>query len=867
MAATRTIAKAVLLLLGLIQPGIGLGAQTPRVPTPSEHLGFEVGADRQLADYEQVVSYFRKLDEASDRLDLEDLGPTTQGRPLIQAVISSEDNLKNKRKYQEIARKLADPRGLSSSEIDKLVSEGKAIVLVTCNIHASEIGATQMAMEWAHSLVTAEDEETSRLLSNVILLLAPSINPDGMTMEVQWYRKYLGTPFEGGRMPWLYHQYVGHDNNRDWFMLTQKETLAVNRMVYFEWFPQVWLDEHQMGTTGPRMFVPPYSSPVADRLHPLLWRTVDHIGTLMSWRLEEQKKAGVIYGYTFDAYWPGGTKNTAWWKNIAGLLTEVASTRMGTPVDVAAGELQGGSKGLPEYRKQTNFPNPWPGGTWRLRDIMDYERIASDALLEACSTNREAILRGRLRMAAEATAAGKPSEYYRVALDQRDPVTAARLAHLIAENGAEVLWSARDKAFFIPTAQPLGLFVTEVLSTQRYPKVRTSAGGDYMLPYDVTAWSLPLMMGVAVEKTTQPADRAGQLRPIRRESDWPEGGLDREAGFYAVAHSANNVTLLINELLKRGRPVTLARSSFTGPDGTVFPPGSVLLEASPDLGEVSKSLHLPLKGLSQRPAVPSDAMRAPRVALYKPWTASMDEGWTRWLLERYRFDPANIDNQAFKSGAFGDFDVVVLPDVHKDVIVDGRRKPEEGALKYFQELPPEYAGGIGKDGAKSLKQFVEKGGTLVALASACEFVMDEFNVPVVNALPGRRSDFSCPGSLLRIQVDPTHPVTYGMPDEAAAFVNQALALRTAPSGPELSKEVLAVYPDEAEDILLSGWIQGADKLEKRAAAVALTYGKGKVVLFAFRVQQRAQMEGTFKMLFNALHWATMSEQQSTARTD
>ena len=195
------------------------------------------------------------------------------------------------------------------------------------------------------------------------------------------------------------------------------------------------------------------------------------------------------------------------------------------------------------------------------------------------------------------------------------------------------------------------------------------------------------------------------------------------------------------------------------------------------------------------------------------------------------------------------------------MIVDGRRKPEEGAFKYFPELPPEYAGGIGKEGVKSLKEFVEKGGTLVALASACEFVIDEFNIPVANALSGRRADFSCPGSLLRIRVDATHPVTYGMPAEAAAFVNQPLALRTGPSGPELRKDVLAVYPDEAEDILMSGWIQGADKLEKRAAAVALTYGKGKIVLFAFRVQQRAQMEGTFKMLFNALHWATMTEQQ------
>jgi len=387
-------------------------AQPVSVPTPSELLGFQVGADRQLADYGQIVSYLKKLESLSGRIQLEDLGPSTQGRPIILAAISSEENLKNKQKYRAIAQKLADPRGLSQAEIDKLISEGKAILLVTCNIHASEIGATQMAMEWAHGLVTARNPETLRWLDNVILLLVPSLNPDGQVMEVEWYRKHLGTPFEGGRMPWLYHPYTGHDNNRDWFMLTQKESQAVNRAVYFEWFPQVWLDEHQMGPTGPRMFVPPYSNPVAERLHPLLWRAVDHLGTMMSWRLEQNQKSGVIYGYVFDAYWPGGTKNTAWWKNIVGLLTEVASCRLASPVEVASAELRGGGKGLAEYRRQTNFPNPWPGGTWRLRDIMDYERIASDALLEVCSTHRADLLKGKVHMALDALTLGKAGEYY-----------------------------------------------------------------------------------------------------------------------------------------------------------------------------------------------------------------------------------------------------------------------------------------------------------------------------------------------------------------------------------------------------------------------------------------------------------------------
>jgi hypothetical protein len=286
-----------LLVLGLASPA---GAND--LPSPSEFLGFTVGADRQLADYKQIVSYFRKLAAGSKRIEIESLGPTTLGNDMIMAVISSEENLGNKKRHQEIARKLADPRGLGAAEIDGLVREGRAIVLVTCNIHSTEIAASQMAMEWAHALVTAGDAETRRRLGEVILLLVPSLNPDGQIMEVEWYRKNLGTRYEGSRMPWLYHHYVGHDNNRDWFMLTQRETRAMNRAVFKVWFPQIWLDEHQMGGTGARMFVPPFTNPTASTLHPMIWRGVDHVGSLMGWRLEAAGKTGVGYGFSYDSY-------------------------------------------------------------------------------------------------------------------------------------------------------------------------------------------------------------------------------------------------------------------------------------------------------------------------------------------------------------------------------------------------------------------------------------------------------------------------------------------------------------------------------------------------------------------------------------
>lgn len=837
---------------------LALGLSAAEAPTPSQFLKLPVGADRTLADYGQITSYFRALAAASPRVQVEELGKTTNGQPLIMAIISSEANLKGKARYQEIARRLADPRGLSEAQVEALAQEGKAIVLVTCSIHASEIGATQMAMEWAHGLATAKDPETLRRLDNVILLLMPSLNPDGQVMETEYYRKQLGTRYEGGRLPWLYHPYVGHDNNRDWYMLTQKETLAVNRMAYHQWFPQVWLDEHQMGATGPRMFVPPYANPVAREIHPLVWRTVDLLGSTMSLRLEAAGKAGVAYGTMFDAYWPGGTKNTGWWKNVVGLLTEVASARLASPADIDATELSAGGKGLVEYKPQVNFPNPWKGGTWRLRDIMDYERIASDALLESCTNLKADLLRNRARMAQASIQAGDPALFYRLPLAQRDPVAAARLAHLMAENGAEVR-VAEDGSYLLPTAQPLGRFVKEMLEPQRYPETRPAAGAPPMAPYDVAAWTLPMMMGVQVEKARLSDTERGATH-LLKAGDWPRGSI---TGSGAVAVLDRRVTAaagLLNEALKAGK-AAVALEAFEA-EGKHFEAGSILLKAGSGLDSLAARHHVALRTLSGKPAVKQAALKAPRVGLLKPWSVSMDEGWTRWILEQYGFTPRSLEPKAVQAGKLNDaFDVIVLPDVAKGLLLEGRQRPEGDARRFVEEVPPEYSGGLGKEGVKALKAFVEQGGTLVALSASSEFLIDELGLPVRNALSGGRSgeDFACPGSILHMHFENAHPVAYGMAPEGFGFLDGRLAFQTSPASPQNRRAVIAAYPDDAREILASGWIKGADRLERKAAAVALELGKGKVVLFGFRVQHRAQTEETFKLLFNALYWSAMGE--------
>ncbi len=762
--------SGALRILAILLFANSLAAQ---IPSPSQFLKLDVGADRTLADYKQIRAYFAALDKASPRVEVEVLGKTTLGEEMIMAVISSEENIRNKARIQETAKRLADPRGLADAEADRLVREGKVVVLVTCNIHSSEIGSSQMAMEWAHALATVNDAETKRRLDNVVLLLVPSLNPDGQQMIVDYYRKYAGTPYEGGRLPYLYHHYVGHDNNRDWYMLTQLETRALNRAVYHEWNPQVFVDEHQMGSEGPRMFIPPFADPVDPDVHPLIWREVNMIGANMALRLEQRNKSGLIYGYSFDAYWLGGTRNTGWWKNVSGMLLEIASARIASPVFIEPNELRGGTKGLIDYKATINHPNPWKGGWWRLRDIMDYGRIASDALIELAADRREDLLRNLLVRSRAAVASAAANDAYRIPRDQRDWPTAQHLAWLMAEHNVEVRQAANGD-YWIPLAQPYSKFVLEMMEPQRYPEVRLQPGRDILRPYDVATWTLPLQLGVRVERAAMPpgTTRVTEIKPETKE------------------------------VIARGAKLA----------------------------------------------------RKPRVATYKPWQASMDEGWTRWLLETYGVEVKGVSPQEVQKGLSG-FDAVILPDISKDLLATGRRTGE-GSMRYEEEMPPEYRGALEASGAKALKTFVEQGGTLIAFGDACEYVIGELNVPVRNALAGvRAEDYVNPGSLVRLHVRQDHPVTAGMPKETVAFLDSAMAFETTAPGPNMQRWVLATYPDDDNDILLSGWIHGAERLTRKAAAVAMTYGKGKIVLFGFRPQHRGQTHATFPLVFNALWWS------------
>ena len=502
------------------------------IPSPKEHFGHVVGADRTLIPYPDVLAYLELVAAASDRVSIEEAGVSTLGNRMPVVVLTSPFNQRRLEEIRERAMHLAKPGGMSADNTRRLIETTPAVALVTCTIHSTEVGSTQMTTEFVYEFATTEDPERLAWMDEAILLLMPSINPDGQIMIADWYEEWLGTEYEGGRMPWLYHHYVGHDNNRDFYALTQTESQVVNDVLYHRWYPQVFLDEHQMGSTGPRMFVPPQTDPLDPEVHSLVFRMADGIGTNMSRRLEENDKTGVGHNMIFDSYWPGGTRNTAWWKNVTGLLTEVASARIATPIYIDPGELRGGGKGFPEYGRRSNFPSPWPGGWWRLRDIVDYEMVATWAYLEAVAEDRKHILTNVDRMAREAIEKGSTEAPFAFIIppEQHDEVAARKMVALLLRHGVEIE-QAKDAfkvgyatypagTVVVPAAQPYRPFLLTMLRAQRYPEVRPSVNGPIIEPYDVASWSLPLTMGVDVVESAEPV--IGAFEPIT-SADWPSG--------------------------------------------------------------------------------------------------------------------------------------------------------------------------------------------------------------------------------------------------------------------------------------------------------------------------------------------------------
>ena len=771
------------------------------VPSPDAFFGHQMGADRKLVQWEKVVAYYQALASNSDRIRVDVLGKTVEGRPFISAVVSAPETLRNLDRYREIQARLADPRRTSDAEAEKLIAEGKTVVMITCSIHSTEVASTMTAMEFVYKLLTVDKPKFRSILANTIFILVPSLNPDGVDIVARWYEKTLGKPYEGAGPPELYHKYVGHDNNRDWYIFSQPETRLTVSKLHNVWHPQIVYDVHQQGASSSRMFVPPWMDPIDPNVDPIIAQLANAIGAGMAADLTSAGKTSVALNAMYD-FWTPARHYQSYHGGVR-ILSESASAKIATPVTLKFEELNQTALGYSPKERSWNHLELWPGGTWRVRDIVEYQLIAMESCLYQAASEREDLLRAFYTIAKRAVARTTPHAFV-VPAQQRDPGAARMLLDTLAFGAVEIdrataPFSANGKqypagSYIIRLQQPYGSFAKTLLERQEYPDLRLYPGGPPKRPYDVTAHTLPLLMGVSVDTISEPFQTA-----TARAQTFEFAGAQ-------LASANTDAWRAVNQAWNAGKPVYR--------DGTS---GDFKLSASDR----------------------ARTLKQPRIGLYKSYSANMDEGWTRWILEQFGFKYETVFNKDIQAGNLNTrFDVIVFPEQRAESIHSGHRQGT---------MPEEFTGGVGDKGADALKAFAAKGGTLVMLNDSSEYALRYLGVGVRDALQGiANREFYAPGSLLNVRAEP-HWLTLGMPRDFSIWFESSPAFEL-PAG---SRETAVVsYPDGK--LLASGWLLGEKHLQKRAAVVDVPSGSGHIILFGMRPQYRAQSYLTMKMFFNAL---------------
>ncbi len=832
------------------------------IPSPKAEFGFEMGADRKLIDWDQIVSYFEMLNEKSDRLQLVELGKTTLDRRMIMAIITSPENMGKLQRFKEIQQQLGYPYELAETAAEALIEEGRMVCLITMNIHSNEIAASQESVELAHQLATANDPKLLNILDNTILLIVPSLNPDGQDMITKWYRGTVGSKYEGSRMPQKYHFYADHDNNRDWFFFNLQESRNLAKVLYHEWLPQVVMDQHQMGSNRARFFLPPYADPVNPNVVPSLSANVNLFGKYMIADMHDQGFRGLVTGTIFNGYFEGTMSKTPLWHNRIGILTEAASVNYATPIYFPKTSLSGMGIDLPEYKQQTNFLDPWPGGWWRLRDIVEYQKAAALSMLDLASVQRKKFLRNFYRLNREAIVgkwAGHPTAYIFPA-NQADPANCRELLRRLQQTNVAIYTADADFKignrefqkgdYVIPLAQPARAYIKDLLEVQHYPDLKEYPGGPPRQPYDVTAWTLPMQMGV--ECTAINVELPVKMTPTDVPSEAME--LSNSAGNqFALDRRNSNNYKLVNKLLEAGFDVhTLKEPTVDLAAGTflINAAGSRLKQLSEHANflETAPAALLSEQTIAKSSTAP---IKAARIGIYQPWIANAyDEGWTRLVLDNFDFEYTILHNDDFKTkGQLSKkFDVLIFGSQRADQIVNGRN--QSNATIGAPETKPEFKGGISKVGVQEVKKFMLEGGTVLFFGRACNFAIDQFKLPARNILRDlNRRDYFIPGSILRMQLKRDSPLNYGMPESAYVYMNRNVAFRLRPYHDEIRET--GVFGEN--NLLQSGWAVGEKHLYGAVGLAEIPVGKGKAILYAFRPQHRGQMYGTFKLIFNALY--------------
>lgn len=861
------LAGGLLLGIAMLIPLVGQS-----VPPPEKVLGFEVGDDYHLADYHQAMAYFRMLAESSDRMILVDAGTTSMGQTMTYAVISSPENLARLEQIKTAARRLSLGEGLQPEAARKLAGENPAVVYIDGGLHASECAPAQHNLQLAFDLASKSDPQTERILRDVVLVLVFA-NPDGMNLLAEWYHPNIGSPYEVSPMPRLYHIYAGHDNNRDSYLANLAETQIITRLVNQEWFPVILYNHHQTAPFPARIWTPPNSEPTNPNVHPLIVRWQNMVGSAMGAAFDAQGKEGAISRLTFDTWYPGYVTQVVDSHNIISILTETALYRYATPHFYTLSDFP---EQYQDLTMSAFYPNPWKGGWWRLRDAVEYCLTASMAVLDTASKYRTELTYNKYRMAQDVIGRFKrePPYAWIIPTRQHDPGAVSLLLNRMILLGIQVE-RARDPftcdgieypagTHLIPMDQAFALFIKNVFEEQVYPDLRKypqlwqgvirpkSFEGAPLEAYDQMGWTLPHQFNARVIPANMPVETASD--PVD-EVQLRAGGIQGRAGFgYMIRAAENAGHTAVNRILSKKHAVTRIKKSFQS-DGNTFQPGDFLVPAkgvpSSFMKELADDLNLSLFGISRRPQVESSNLRPARLGLYQAWVSPADEGWTRLILENHDFPYTTLHDAEIRAGGLRTkYDAILIPSMRSKSILEGHRNGT---------MPARYVGGITATGLRNLQEFARAGGTLIFLNQSCDLALENFRIPVRNALKGiARSDYVCSGSILRMEFDTDHPLAYGMTGQAPVIIGRGPAFEILPDYREGGQPVSAAkFP--GNDLLMSGWIHGEKYLRRKSSVVEVPYGEGRLVLLGFPVQYRAQPYGTFKLLFNAVEIAGLGD--------
>ncbi len=844
------------MLSGLFVPGI---MAQEKIPSPEEFFGFQMGEDRKIARWDKIVEYFQMLEQRSGAIKVTDMGPSTMGNPFLFVIITSPDNMANLERLREVNARISDPRGKTEGDIKKLVAEGKAVICQSMSLHATEIGGTQMAVELAYDLLTRTDAEAQRILDEVVFCLIPSFNPDGQIMVTDWYRKTVGTEYEGAGLPWLYHKYAGHDNNRDGDFLNLQESVYAAKIMYRDWPPQAYIDHHHMGSYGARFYVPPYCDPIRPYADPLVWREMSWYGAHIAYKLEENGKAGILNAAQYPGWGHFGWHWITPFHNIAGMLTESASAKLATPLYIHPEQLQAGARAFPRYEAQSTFPNPWPGGWWKLRDIVEQKKISAWALLDLAARNRETVLwnaylKGRRQT--DRGAQGTPKAYV-IPTEQHDPLTAVKMINTLLQSGIEIKQATEaftnggvtypQGSVVISLAQPKMGLIRNLLGRTFYADNEWTRDRDNipLRPYDLATHTMAEFMGVRVE----PVNKAVEGDFIILGSEVVVNG-DFQPGSpaYALDGRMNAGFKAVNRLLEKGVEVHRVDEPHSG-----LRPGDFILSGGSEaaLREVVNETGISLRAIEGMPGSGIRKLKRKRLGMYQRyWGGNMDEGWTRLVLEQFGFPFTSLMDADIKKGGLSKkYDIIILPSDSTGLITG--QVPANSRRYVSTDVPPDYRSGIGDSGVAALKAFVRDGGILITFAEACAFAIETFGLNIRNAISGLPpQDFFYAGSTLRAEFENQHPLAYGMPDQGLVVFYGSQAFEVTPGQHNEHYQTLVRFVDR--DILQSGWLIGEEYLSGKSAMISTKHGKGELILIGFRVQHRSQAHGTYKLLFNAL---------------